>query len=127
MLLMMASIAPALPMISSGKARALAVTTAGRSGVLPEVPTLAEQGLAGYDAALNFTMVAPAGLPTVVATRYQTELRKIVANPVVAKELEKLGYDDIRPRTLTEVAELTRDELRKWGAVIRDASITLES
>ncbi|MCW5259062.1 tripartite tricarboxylate transporter substrate binding protein [Verminephrobacter eiseniae] len=126
-LLMMASIGPALPMIGSGKVRALAVTTAGRSGVLPEVPTLAEQGLAGYDAALSFTMVAPARLPAAVAARYQAELRKIVANPAVAKELEKLGYDDIRPRTPAEVGELTRDEFRKWGAVIRDAGITQES
>jgi tripartite-type tricarboxylate transporter receptor subunit TctC len=125
--IMVATIGPALPMIATGKARVLAVTTARRSIALPDVPTLAEQGLAGYDAALRFTMVAPAGLPPAVAARYQAELRRIVSDPAVAKDLEKLGNDDIQPRTPSEVADITRDELKKWGAVIRDAAITLDT
>ncbi len=125
--IMFATIGPALPMISTGKARVLGVTTAKRSNALKDVPTMAEQGLPGYDAALRFSMVAPAGLPPEIAARLQTELRAAVLDPVVGKELEKLGNDDIGPRTPKEVAELTAADLKKWGAVIRDAGITLDT
>lgn len=125
--MMMASIGPALPMIAAGKARALAVTSLRRSNVLPEVATLAELGLDGCDATLSFAMLAPAGLPAAIAARHQSELRKTMLNAEVVKELEKLGFDDIRPRTPAQLSELMRDELRKWGAVIRAAGITLDA
>lgn len=125
--IMFATIGPALPMISTGKARVLGVTTIKRSNALKDVPTLAEQGLTGYDAALRFSMVAPAGLPPEIAARLQAELRVAVMDPNVGKELERLGNDDIGPRTPKEVAEITGADLKKWGAVIRDAGITLET
>lgn len=125
--IMFATIGPALPMIQSGKARVLGVTSAKRSTALPDTPTLAEQGLAGYDASLRFSMVAPAGLPPQVASRLQTELKRIGNDPALAKALEKLGNDDIGPRTPQEVAELTGNDLKKWGVVIREAGISLDT
>lgn len=125
--IMFATIGPALPMIASGKARALGVTSAKRSSALPDVPTLAEQGLPGYDASLKFTLVAPAGLPAPIAARLQSDLKKIVSDPELAKALQKLGNDDIGPRTPKEVAEITGNDLKKWGSVIREAGITLDS
>ncbi|BDB30018.1 tripartite tricarboxylate transporter substrate binding protein (plasmid) [Cupriavidus sp. P-10] len=124
---MMATIGPALPMIAAGKVRALGVTSAKRSLALPEVPTLAERGLPGYEATLRFSMVAPAGLPKEAATRLQGELQKVMADPAVIKELAQLGNDEISARSPAEVAQLTRDDLKKWGTVIREAGITLDS
>lgn len=125
--IMFATIGPALPMLASGRAQVIGVTSARRSIALPEVPTLAEQGLTGYDASLRFSMVAPPGLPPAVAERLQSELRRIVTDPGVVRDLAKLGNDEISPRTPQEVAEVTRDDLKKWGTVIRDAGITLDS
>ena len=125
--IMFATIGPALPMIASGKARALGVTSAKRSSALPDVPTLAEQGLAGYDASLKFSLVAPAGLPAPIAARLQSDLKKIVSDPELAKALQKLGNDDVGPRTPDEVTQITGNDLKKWGSVIREAGITLDS
>lgn len=125
--IMMATIGPALPQIAAGKIRVLGVTSEKRSAALPNVPTLAEQGLSGYEASLRFTLVAPAGIPAAAASRMQVELQKIMRDPQVIEELAKLGNDEIGPRTPKEVAEITRDDLKKWGTVIRESNITLES
>jgi tripartite-type tricarboxylate transporter receptor subunit TctC len=124
---MFATIGPALPMIQSGKARALGVTTAKRSSALPDVPTIAEQGLPGYEAVLWFAMVAPPGLPAPMTARLQKELQSSLTDAGLIRELEKLGNEDIGPRTPQQVVELLRADLQKWGRVIREASITLES
>lgn len=124
---MFATIGPALPMIASGKARALAVTSSTRSTALPDVPTVSEAGLPGYEAVLRFVMVGPPKLPVAVADRLQAELKQIVTDPGVVRELAKLGNDEISPRTPPEVKALLQDDLKKWGAVIRDARITLET
>ncbi|MBK8322018.1 MAG: tripartite tricarboxylate transporter substrate binding protein [Betaproteobacteria bacterium] len=124
---MFATIGPALQMIQSGRARALGVTSAKRSGALPDVPTIAEQGLAGYEAVLWFMMVAPAALPAPQRTRFEKELATVLADPGLVRDLEKLGNEDVGPRTPQQVSELLRSELAKWGKVIRDAGITLES
>ncbi|MDO9215877.1 MAG: tripartite tricarboxylate transporter substrate binding protein [Lacisediminimonas sp.] len=123
---MFATIGPSLPLIASGKVRALAVTTTKRSSVLPDVPTLIESGLADYEAVLRFMMVAPSRTPEPVASRLQSELRHIVADPAVIKELERLGNDEIENRSPADIQALIKSDLAKWGKVIRDAKITLE-
>ena len=124
---MFATIGPALQMIQAGKANALGVTSARRSAPLPNVPTVAEQGLPGYEAVLWFMMVAPPGTPPAIAARLEKELQASLADPDLIRELEKLGNEDVGPRTPAEVQSLLRSELAKWGRVIRDANITLES
>lgn len=124
--IMFATIGPSLPLIASGKVRALAVTTTKRSSVLPDVPTLIESGLADYEAVLRFMMVAPSKTPEPVASRLQSELRHIVADPAVIKELERLGNDEIENRSPADIQALIKSDLAKWGKVIRDAKITLE-
>jgi tripartite-type tricarboxylate transporter receptor subunit TctC len=124
---MFATIGPALPMIQSGKARALGVTSAKRSAALPDVPTVAEQGLPGYEAVLWFAMVAPPRLPGDMAARFQQGLQSSLTDTTLIRELEKLGNEDIGPRTPQQVTELVRADLAKWSRVIRDAKITLES
>jgi len=125
--IMFATIGPALQMIQSGKARALGVTSAKRSAPLPDVPTVAEQGLPNYEAVLWFMMVGPAGLPAPVTARYEKDLQSALADKGLIAELEKLGNEDVGPRSPKEVNDLLRAELAKWGKVIRDANITLDS
>jgi tripartite-type tricarboxylate transporter receptor subunit TctC len=124
---MFATIGPALPMIAAGKARVLAVTSSQRSTALPDVPTLAEAGLPGYEAVLRFVMVGPPQLPAAVAARLQAELAQIITDPAVVRELVKLGNDEISPRTPAEVQTLLQQDLKKWGDVIRSAKITLDT
>ena len=125
--IMFATIGPALPMIAAGKAKALGVTTSARSSALPNVPTIAEQGVKGYEAVLRFMMVGPAKMPQPIASRLQSELKQVVSDPAVAKELEKLGNDEIDPRTPSELLSLIQADLKKWGSVIKDSKITLDS
>jgi tripartite-type tricarboxylate transporter receptor subunit TctC len=124
---MFATIGPALQMIQAGKARPLAVTTAKRSPALPDVPTIAEQGLPGYEAVLWFAMVGPSTLPAPIAARFQKDLQGALMDPALIRELEKLGNEDVGPRTPQQVTALVRSDLQKWGKVIREANITLES
>jgi len=124
---MFATIGPSLQMIAAGKVKALGVTSSKRSKALPDVPTVAEQGLKGYEAVLWFSMVAPPGLPAPVAARLQKELQAVLVDPKVIEELEKLGNDDIGPRTPKEVAALIKAENEKWRRVIKEANITVDS
>jgi tripartite-type tricarboxylate transporter receptor subunit TctC len=123
---MFATIGPALQMIQAGKARALGVTTAKRSPTLADVPTIAET-LPGYEAVLWFAMVAPASLPAPIAERMQKELAGALTDPALIRELEKLGNEDVGPRTPQQVTQMVRSDLQKWERVIREAGITLES
>ena len=124
---MFATIGPAIPMIESGKAKAIGVTSGRRSTALPNVPTLAEQGLKDYEAVLRFVMVAPPKMSSPIASRLQSELALVINEPAVIRELQKLGNDEISPRTAAEVNALLRNDLRLWGEVIRSAKITLDT
>ena len=124
---MFATIGPALQMIQAGKARALGVTSSKRSAPLPDVPTVAEQGLPNYEAVLWFMMVAPPNLPPAIAQRFEKDLAASLADPGLIAALEKLGNEDVGPRTPRQVTALLQSELAKWAKVIKDANITLES
>ena len=125
--IMFATIGPALPMIAAGKARALGVTSIVRSSSLPNVPTIAEQGLKDYEAVLRFFMVGPIKMPAPVTALYQSNFKQIMLEPNVVSELKKLGNDDIVPKTPVEIQSMIQSDYRKWGAVIKDAKITLDS
>lgn len=122
-----ATIGPAIPHVRAGKVRALAVTAAARSLALPEVPTIAEQGLPGYDAKPWFVVVAPPNLPPALAERLQSGLRTAVTDPDVMAALQKLGTDTGGPATPQQVTELIRADLAKWGAIIKRANISVDS
>lgn len=120
------TIAPALPLIQSSKVRAIAVTSGKRSPTLAQVPTIAEQGVAGYDATPWFAVVAPPNLPAPIAARLQSSLATVVGDKDVVAALEKLGVEDVSPRTPAAVTQLIRSDLEKWTRVTRTASIKLE-
>ncbi|WP_119156925.1 Bug family tripartite tricarboxylate transporter substrate binding protein [Caldimonas tepidiphila] len=89
------TVTPVLPHIKAGKLRALAVTTAKRSSALPDVPTLEESGLKGFDLGTWFGVLAPAGTPPEVVARLNAEMVKIIQSPDFRKRMEEIGAEPI--------------------------------
>ncbi|MEY3380398.1 MAG: hypothetical protein RL468_996 [Pseudomonadota bacterium] len=120
-----AGVTNVLPHLPTGKLRALAVTTAKRAPQLPEVPTLQEAGIAGYDASNWLALLAPAGTPREIVQRLNSEIVKLMALPDVQKALFDAGVQVSlsSPETLTK---LMQEESAKWGKVVKDAGIRLE-
>jgi tripartite-type tricarboxylate transporter receptor subunit TctC len=114
----------ALPHIQSGKLRALAVTPARRSKVLPDVPTMQEAGIAGFDVASWQALYAPAGTPPAIVNRLNAEVEKILAMPDVKTKLEGLGLEHV-PNSPAQFAAFGQAELAKWAKIVKDGNIKL--
>lgn len=112
----------ALPQISAGKVRALAVTTAKRSKVAPDVPTMAESGLKGFDVASWQAIFAPAGTPAAIVKRMNDELTKIVAQTEVAARLYTMGVENV-PMTPAQMVEFQKAELVKWAKIVKEGNV----
>jgi tripartite-type tricarboxylate transporter receptor subunit TctC len=108
--------------LDGGYVRALAVTSARHSTLMPELPTLAESGLPGFDATLTYGLLAPAGTPKPIVERLNKELRAALADPDVQKRIVNEGGEPT-PTTPAEHAASIDHEDTKWAAVIRDAGI----
>lgn len=114
-----------LPHITSGKLRALAVTTAKRSALLPEVPTIAESGLADYDVSGWFGLFVPSGTDEAIVQRLNTEVLAILDTPDVQQQLMKLGAEPDGASSQA-FATFVQSEFEKWADLIKKAGITLE-
>ena len=112
------SLPPALPNIKAGKVRALAVTGAKRSQFLPDLPTIAEAALPGYETAIWFGIVAPAGTPPEIVARLNAELVKAAASTEFRERLARHGFDVVSS-TPEQMAESVRSEMAKWGKVVK--------
>jgi tripartite-type tricarboxylate transporter receptor subunit TctC len=121
-----ATIAPALSLIEAGRIRAIGVTSQQRSGSLKNVATIAEQGVAGYDATPWFAMMAPVNLPRLISLRLQETMVQTLASPDVIAILERNGVEGIAPKMPEQVADIIRSDFAKWGNVIKTAGIKLE-
>ena len=119
------NLATALPHIKAGKLRALAVTSASRSSAAPEVPTLAELGLTGYELSSWQAVFAPAGTPPAIIDRLYTEISRILKMPDVAKRLGDLGLD-LSGMPPAELAALVKAEVPRLGKVVRDSGATAQ-
>lgn len=115
----------AIGQIQSGKLRALAVTTAQRSSALPDVPTLAEAGMEGFNVSAWFGVAAPAGLPAPVATRLADALQKVVQQPEVAAAMQRQGADPAFTDAASAAAALNADAAQ-WKQVAAFAKIQLD-
>ncbi len=111
--------------MAAGKVRALALTSAQRLPSLPQVPTVAEQGYAGFEATTWLGLVGPAGMPADITARISTETIKLLARKDV---LDKLAFEGsaATPQTSQQFAAHIRNEHAKWGKLIREAGIKLE-
>lgn len=115
--LMFPSLFTAAPYVKAGKLRAIGVAGAKRSPVLPDVPTLAEQGVPGVDVAQWYGMFAPAGTPRAVVDRLNTALNTVLNDPAVIKKLEDHGAD-VETSTPQQLRELVQKELARWRKVV---------
>jgi len=114
-----------LPLVKEGKLRALGVTSLKRSPAAPEIPTIAEQGLPGFEAVSWFALFAPAATPKPVVDRLQGEVKKILAMPDIAAKLAEAGLDAVGS-TPEELAAYQRAEIAKWAKVVKDSGAKVE-
>ncbi len=120
-----AGVPNALAQVPQGRLKALAVTTAKRAPQLPDVPTLQEAGVAGYDASVWLALLAPAGTPPEIVHKLSAEVAKLMASPETKKALFDAGVEP-SPSTPQEMGAYLAVELERWGKVVKDAGVKLE-
>ena len=121
----LASLTVAGQQLKSGKILPLAVTSKQRSSLFPELPSVAESLIPGYEVTAWFAVVAPTGVPREIVTRLNGEIERIVARPEVKTRLTGLGLD-ANFSSPEGLAEVIRSEIAKWGKVVRDAKIKVD-
>lgn len=119
------SMPPALPHLKSGKLRALGVTSTARSPVTPELPTIAESGLTGYEVKNWYGIFAPRGTPKEIVTKLNAEIVKILNMPDVKESLSLQGAE---PSTSTpqEFAAYVKDETEKWAKIVKYSGVKVD-
>jgi len=113
------------PNVSAGKLRALAVTSTTRSGLLPDVPTMVEAGLAGFDASLYYGLAAPAGTPRAIIDKLNKALREALGSDEVKKQLANDGTE-ITPGTPEDYADFIDKDEKKWSQLIKTSGVEQE-
>lgn len=120
-----AGVPNALAQVPSGRLKALAVTGARRVAQLPDVPTMQEAGVAGYDASVWLGLLAPAGTPREIINRLNSEIAQIMATPESKKAMFDAGVE-VSLSTPEAMTQLMIQELDKWGKVVKETGIKLE-
>lgn len=115
----------ALPHVKSGRVKAIAVTSAQRSAALPDLPTIADTGLPGYNVDGWVGMFAPAGTPNPIIERLYSEVVKVLRVPEV-KELVLSGGSEVSDKSITAMRTKVRDETAMWAKVIKSTGIKIE-
>ena len=120
--MLFSSLGPAVGAVKSGKIRALAVTSLLRSAAFPEVPTMDEIGLKGFDSTAWFGLLGPAGLPPEAVARWTQALAKVGADKTALEPINATGCDAeiLAP---AQTVEKIRADSAKWGRVVREANI----
>ena len=116
---------PSLPHIQSKAIRALASTRLQRSALFPELPTMDQAGVTGFDMDSWAGIFGPANLPPAIVTRLNTELRKIIDSPAVKAKLRKAGVEAFSSSP-KELDDFVKAQLAKWGKMVKDAGIKPE-
>jgi tripartite-type tricarboxylate transporter receptor subunit TctC len=114
-----------LPLVKDGKLRALGVTSAKRSAAAPEIPTIAEQGLPGFEAVSWFAMFAPANTPKPIVDKLQAEVSRILKSPEISKKLLEIGLEPAGGSP-AELADYQKSEITKWAKVVKDSGATAD-
>ena len=115
----------AIPQVKSGKLKGLAVSSFKRQKSLPDVPSLHEAGLKGFDATAWVGLLAPARTPRDIVLKVNRDVRAVLAEPEVRKQLEARGLEAL-PSTPEELTRHMRMEIDRWGKVIKEAGVKLE-
>jgi tripartite-type tricarboxylate transporter receptor subunit TctC len=122
---MFAQTSAALPQIQSGKLRALGVASLKRSPQLPEVPTIAESGLPGFEAVSWYALLAPAGTPKEVVTKLQVEIARILQLPDIREKLAGLGGEPVG-NTPEQLTAMLKSESARYADIVKRANIKAE-
>jgi len=124
-LLMFGNLAPTLPHVKSGKLRVLATAGAKRSPLMPEVPTVAESGIPGFQVSPYFGVLGPAKMPKAVVAKMNADIGRIFALPDSRERLSALGFD---PAAMTpeQFMALIKTEMEKWAVLIRENNISMK-
>jgi tripartite-type tricarboxylate transporter receptor subunit TctC len=119
------TVTPVLPHIKAGKLRPLAVTTAKRSSALPDVPTLDEAGLKGFNIGTWFGVLAPAATPKDIVARLNTEMVKIIQSPEFRKRMGEIGAEPIGD-SADQLAVQIKNETERFAKLVKDAKVVIE-
>jgi tripartite-type tricarboxylate transporter receptor subunit TctC len=119
------TVTPVLQHIKAGKLRPLAVTTTKRSTALPDVPTLDEAGLKGFNIGTWFGVLAPAGTPKELVARLNTEMVKIIRSPEFRKRMEEIGAEPVGNGS-DQMAQQIKEETEKFAKLVKDAKVTID-
>jgi tripartite-type tricarboxylate transporter receptor subunit TctC len=114
----------ALPNLTNGKLRALAVTTGKRYPEMPDVPTIAESGVPGYDATIWLGLLAPPGTPRDIVQKLNLEITKVLSTPDARKLMASAGVE-VATSSPEEFGRLMQSELERWGKVVRETGATV--
>ncbi len=119
------TIGTALPLVRSGQLRGLAVTTAARFRTAPDLPTIAESGVPGFDVSSWFAFFVPANTPPAIVGKIHADTAAVLAEPAITERMEQLG---VAPGSSTpaELAGHLKSEMEKWGPVIKQAGISVD-
>lgn len=112
----------AMPLVRDGRLRGLAVTSLKRSGAAPDLPTVAEQGYPGFEAASWFALMAPAGTPQAILDKVRDAALKVLEDKDIMQKLQALGLDPVGSTGAETKAQIEKD-IPKWAQVIKDAGI----
>ena len=123
--MMFSNLLTSMPHVRAGKLRALAVSTAQRSAQAPELPTVAESGLAGYDVTPWYGILGPAALPRAIVAKWNEEVARIVALPEVQQRFVGQGID-LASSTPERFAQLIKIEIPKWAKVVKDSGAKVD-
>jgi tripartite-type tricarboxylate transporter receptor subunit TctC len=123
--LMMASLVAALPHVKGGRIRALGISSAKRAAVAPDIPTIAEAGVPGFEVVQWFGMFAPANTPRDIIAKVHAGVVRTLQEPSVKQHFVSDGAEPIGS-TPEQFAAVVAADLRKWGKVIREARIKLD-
>ena len=116
---------PALGNIQGGKLRAIAVSSAKRFSLLPDVPTFAKSGMPGFEAVLHYGLLAPAGTPAAIVDRFSAELRKLVDTDEVKQRIHFEGGDPLTSTPAEYAADIDKEE-KKWSGLVHRLRLKVE-
>ena len=122
---MFSNVPASMPLVKSGKLTALAISSAQRSSAAPDVPTVAEAGVPGFEAATWFAVVAPRDTPRAVLDRLSAEVGKALDNPKLLQRLEAQGLT-VQKSTPAQSDKYIASEFEKWGRVVRESNISTD-
>ena len=116
---------PAMPYVKTGRLRVIAVTSAKRSPLLPEAPTVSESGLPGFDVSSWYGIFGPAALPRDIVSKVNADITAVLGTPDMKERLAALGADPA-PMSPENFGQLVRDEIAKWAKVVKESGAKVD-